>query len=64
MTVIRQADFGVERGRLAADTRMGHDNAFTQMLARRLEFTVPELSEDFLRHRQLPVPASTPRRST
>ena len=33
------------------DTRMGHDNTVTQMLARRLGLPVPELSPDYLAHR-------------
>lgn len=53
ITVIRQADIAVEQGRLGRDTTMGHGNAFTQMLAQRLALPVPELSEDFLRHRQV-----------
>jgi aminoglycoside phosphotransferase (APT) family kinase protein len=51
-TVIRQADIRVEQGRLAPDTRLGHDNAITQMLARRLGLPVPDLSPDWLAHRQ------------
>jgi aminoglycoside phosphotransferase (APT) family kinase protein len=50
-TLIRQADLAVAAGRLAPDTRMGHDNAMTQSLARRLGLPVPELSPDYLRHR-------------
>jgi len=34
------------------DTRMGHDNAVTQMIARRLGLPVPELSPDYLAHRR------------
>jgi aminoglycoside phosphotransferase (APT) family kinase protein len=52
-TVIRQADIRIEQGRLAPDTRMGHDNAITQMLARRLGLPVPDLSPDWLAHRQV-----------
>jgi aminoglycoside phosphotransferase (APT) family kinase protein len=56
-TLIRQSDFRVERGLAAADTRMGHDNAVTQMLARRLGLAEPPLSPDYLAHRGLQVPA-------
>jgi aminoglycoside phosphotransferase (APT) family kinase protein len=56
-TLIRQSDFRVERGLAPADTRMGHDNAVTQMLARRLGLTLPPLSPDYLAHRGLQVPA-------
>lgn len=56
-TLIRQSDFRVERGLAAADTRMGHDNAVTQMLARRLGIAEPPLSPDYLAHRGLQVPA-------
>jgi aminoglycoside phosphotransferase (APT) family kinase protein len=66
-TLIRQADARVQRGELPADTRMGHDNALTQMLARRLGLPVPELSADYLRHRaaRRPPPApATPSAST
>ena len=52
-TLIRQADFRVERGLSFPDTRMGHDNAVTQMLARRLGLSVPEQSPDYLAHRGL-----------
>jgi hypothetical protein len=31
---------------------MGHDNAVTQMIARRLKLPVPELSPDYIAHRQ------------
>ena len=41
----------VARGLAAADTRMGHDNTVTQMLARRLDLPVPDLSPDYLAHR-------------
>jgi aminoglycoside phosphotransferase (APT) family kinase protein len=51
-TLIRQADLRVAAGELPADTRMGHDNAVTQMLARRLGLPVPELSADYLAHRR------------
>jgi aminoglycoside phosphotransferase (APT) family kinase protein len=50
-TLIRQADARVARGLAPADTRMGHDNTVTQMLARRLGLTVPDLSPDYLAHR-------------
>jgi hypothetical protein len=49
-TLIWQADARVQRGELPAGTRMGHDNTLAQMLAqmlaRRLELPVPELSAD------------------
>lgn len=50
-TLIRQADSHVRRGELPAGTPMGHANTVTQMLARRLGLPVPELCEDYLRHR-------------
>ena len=50
-TLIRQADMRVSRGLASADTRMGHDNAVTQMIARRLGLPVPGLSPDYLAHR-------------
>jgi aminoglycoside phosphotransferase (APT) family kinase protein len=50
-TLIRQADMRVSRGLAPADTRMGHDNAVTQMIARRLDLPVPGLSPDYLAHR-------------
>ena len=50
-TLIRQADARVARGLADPDTRMGHDNAVTQMLARRLDLPVPELSPDYVAHR-------------
>ena len=59
-TLIRQADAHVRRGTLPAGTRMGHDNALTQMLARRLGLPVPELSEDYLRHRSGRRPPQAP----
>lgn len=52
-TLIRQADIGAAKGSLPGDTRMGHDNSATQMIAQRLGLPVPELSPDFIRHRQL-----------
>jgi hypothetical protein len=33
---------------------LGYDNAITQVLARRLGLPVPELSPDWLAHRQAP----------
>jgi aminoglycoside phosphotransferase (APT) family kinase protein len=50
-TLIRQADLRVSGGLAPADTRMGHDNAVTQMIARRLGLPVPQLSPDYLAHR-------------
>jgi aminoglycoside phosphotransferase (APT) family kinase protein len=50
-TLIRQADARVARGLAPETTRMGHDNAVTQMLARRLGLPVPDLSPDYLAHR-------------
>jgi aminoglycoside phosphotransferase (APT) family kinase protein len=50
-TLIRQADMRVSRGLASADTRMGHDNAVTQMIAGRLGLPVPGLSPDYLAHR-------------
>ncbi|MCU1615632.1 MAG: phosphotransferase family protein [Frankiales bacterium] len=63
-TLIRQADAHVRAGRLPEGTRMGHDNAVTQMLARRLGLPVPPLSADYLQHRGAPagsagIPAPT-----
>jgi aminoglycoside phosphotransferase (APT) family kinase protein len=52
ITLIRQADLAVERGDLAAGTRMGHDNSVTQILARKLGLEVPELAADYLAHRR------------
>lgn len=54
VTLIRQADIRVAAGELAADTRMGHDNAATQILAERLGLPVPQLSADYVSHRQAP----------
>jgi len=51
-TLIRQADMRVHRGLAPPDTRMGHDNAVTQMIARRLGLPVPEVSPDYLAHRR------------
>ncbi len=62
-TLIRQADARVRRGELPADTRMGHGNTVTQMLARRLGLPVPELSADYLSHRaRRPAQSLLPRR--
>lgn len=52
ITLIRQSDRRVALGLSAPDTRMGHDNTVTQMLARRLGLPVPELSPDWLAHRR------------
>lgn len=52
-TLIRQADLAVAAGRYAAGSRMGHDNTTTQIIARQLGLPVPELSPDFIAHRQL-----------
>ncbi len=51
-TLIRQADMRVSRGLAPPDTRMGHDNAVTQLIARRLGLDVPPLSPDYLAHRR------------
>jgi aminoglycoside phosphotransferase (APT) family kinase protein len=59
-TLIRQADAKIEAGSLPAGSRMGHGNALTQMLARRLGLPVPELAEDYLRHRRVDA-ATQPR---
>ena len=40
-TLIRQADARVARGLAPADTRMGHDNTVTQMLARVSRYPSP-----------------------
>ena len=50
-TLIRQSDARVTRELAPPDTRMGHDNAVTQMIARRLDLPVPDLSPDYLAHR-------------
>jgi aminoglycoside phosphotransferase (APT) family kinase protein len=55
-TLIRQADARVARGVAPPDTRMGHDNTVTQMLARQLGLPVPDLSPDYLAHRGMPTP--------
>jgi aminoglycoside phosphotransferase (APT) family kinase protein len=59
-TLIRQADARIARGLAPPDTRMGLDNAVTQMLARRLGLPVPELSPDYVAHRGV-RPVDTPR---
>jgi aminoglycoside phosphotransferase (APT) family kinase protein len=58
-TLIRQADARVARGLSPPDTRMGHDNTVTQMLARRLGLPVPDLSPDYLAHRGVHPPEPT-----
>ena len=50
-TLIRQADRHVAAGRFAPGTRMGHDNAVTRMIARRLGLPVPPMDADYLAHR-------------
>jgi aminoglycoside phosphotransferase (APT) family kinase protein len=50
-TLIRQADARVAHGLAPPDTRMGHDNTVTQMLARRLALPIPDLSPDYVAHR-------------
>lgn len=55
ITLIRQSDRRVALGLAAPDTRMGHDNTVTQMLARRLGLAVPDLSPDWLAHRGVPT---------
>ncbi|MCW2829726.1 MAG: phosphotransferase family protein [Aeromicrobium sp.] len=50
-TLIRQADMRVARGELQPDTRMGHANAVSVLLAERLGLPVPEISADYLAHR-------------
>lgn len=62
-TLIRQADIRVEEGLAPSGTRMGHDNIVTQMLARRLNLPVPELSPDYLAHRQNLKPLNDPQGS-
>jgi len=51
-TLIRQADARVASGLAAPGTRMGHDNTVTQMLAQRLGLPVPDVSPDYLAHRE------------
>lgn len=50
-TLIRQADRRAADGLAPANTRMGHDNTVTQMLARQLSLPVPPLSPDYVAHR-------------
>jgi aminoglycoside phosphotransferase (APT) family kinase protein len=50
-TLIRQADIRVQQGLLPPDTRMGHANTVTQMIARRLGLPIPELSPDYVAYR-------------
>lgn len=52
-TMIRAADLGVASGKFATDTRFGHDNTATQIIAQRLGLPVPPLSPDFIAHRGL-----------
>lgn len=54
-TLIRQCDARVASGVLAPDTTMAHGNTFTRMLARAVGIPVPEMSPDFLKHRQVPA---------
>ena len=58
VTLIRQSDRRVARGLSGPDSRMGHDNTVTQMLARRLGMPEPELSPDWLAHRGVTVAPS------
>lgn len=53
ITLIRQADILVEQGLLEPTTRMGSGNTVTQILARRLGLTEPELDSDFLARRRM-----------
>jgi len=50
-TLIRQSDRRVVAGLAPPETRMGHDNTVTQMLARKLGLEVPPLSPDYIAHR-------------
>ncbi len=59
-TLIRQADARLAKGLAPPDTRMGHDNTVTQMIARRLGLPVPDLSPDYLAHRGIVVARTTP----
>lgn len=52
-TVIRAANIGVSAGKLNPNTRMGHDNTATQIIAQRLGLDEPGLSPDFIKHRGL-----------
>lgn len=54
-TLIRQADARAAKGLAQPDTRMGHDNTVTQMLARTLGLPVPDISPDYLAHRGVPT---------
>lgn len=51
ITLIRQSDRRVAQGLSEPNSRMGHDNTVTQMLARRLGLAIPDLSPDWLAHR-------------
>jgi aminoglycoside phosphotransferase (APT) family kinase protein len=53
ITLIRQSDSRVASGAIPADSRLAHENAFTQMIARRLGLPIPPLSAEFLAHRQI-----------
>jgi len=55
VTLVRAADIRVARGLAPPTTRMGHDNPFTQMLARRLGLPVPGLADDYVAHRSSPA---------
>jgi aminoglycoside phosphotransferase (APT) family kinase protein len=52
-TMIRAADLGMASGKFTADTRFGHDNTATQILAQQLGLPIPPLSPDFIVHRGL-----------
>jgi aminoglycoside phosphotransferase (APT) family kinase protein len=54
ITLVRAADIRVERGQASPATRLGQANPITQLLARRLGLSVPELSEDYFAHRMTP----------
>jgi aminoglycoside phosphotransferase (APT) family kinase protein len=54
ITLIRAADIRVEHGQASPGTRLGQANPITQLLARRLGLSVPELAEDYLAHRMTP----------
>ena len=53
ITLVRQSDSRVASGAIPPDSRLAHENAFTQMIARRLGLPVPPLSAEFLAHRQV-----------
>jgi aminoglycoside phosphotransferase (APT) family kinase protein len=53
-TIIRAADLGIAAGKFATDTRFGHDNTATQIIADQLGLPIPPLSDDFAAHRGLP----------